>query len=394
MSLRSLSVPVNSPVRPIAPLYLLPDYSAFEGETYKKTPDAMQWVRHIDGWRSCHLELFTIIRAAGNRPISMTYIAQRYNTDTRRVERLIKEMHTAGWITIERHTGTTGRDLANAYDFTPLIDQLQQIAATMKAHSQTTRHNALTAVPPVRDAPLPPVRDTGPIEKVLTYLDNDIGSSVPPTPVAQPEAPPDAPAFDATYHALIEPLARVGDELDDQAHPLATVSRAYNLMMTVGLDVQTFLGLIDDARLLTHTAIQSQQRSKPPKVIANPMGYYFGVLARLTQPETQRPRWRTPPPCHQTAPPPANVWEEITAEATLEMTADNIARWFVPARQVAHDQAAALLTVAVPDAFHHQWLDERLRHKINALASRIEPGLQVSFVVQQLSMSTPIDGDR
>ncbi len=402
MSLRAQSMPVNcSSVPPLAqlPRYILPDYQAFEGEPFKKTPDVIRWVRHIPGWRSCHTDLFHIIRSAGNRPVPMARIAQWYNADVRRVERLVKEMEVAGWVQIERGTNRTGRDLANLYDFTPAIILMSQIDAEMQATEQAERHAAPpateTALPPVRDTPLPPVRDAGPYEKVLSYLENDIVISVPPTPVAQVMEPPtDEGAtarpqarFDADYSALVEPLAAIGEELGDQAHPLASVTRAYNLMTAARLDVASFLNLVRDARVETLSAIQARRREKPPKPVDTPMAYYFGVLARLTRPDQYPPQWRTGSPRRRPAAaplpapssPPSNLWEAVTVEAGQVMTPENVARWFISAHQVEH--AGDVLTVAVPNDFHQQWLDVRLRRAIDRCAMQVQPGLQVRFVV-------------
>jgi len=411
MSLTSTPAAVNHASPPPAqlPPFMLPDYHTFEGKSFKKTPDSAQWVRHIPGWRSCHTDLFTIIRAAGHRPVSMSWIAKRYNADTRRVERLVKEMEAAGWVRVDRRTTRTGRDLSNLYDFTPAIIIMGQIAAKMRATEQAERAAAAPAAEapasPVRDtplplvleAPVPPVRDTGPYEKVLTYLENGNEVSVPPTPVAQaiePATDEEANArpqarFDADYQALVEPLAAIGEELGDQAHPLATVTRAYKLMTAAGLDVGPFLDLMEEARLHTLSAIQARRRNKPPKPVDNPMAYFFGVLVRLTQPDQYPPQWRTGPPRRRQAAapatlppssPPSDVWEAVTAEAGQVMTPENIARWFVPAQQVEH--AGDVLTVAVPNDFHRQWLDTRLRAKVEQCAARVQPGLQVCFVVR------------
>jgi len=389
MSLSSAPASVNHLSAAQLPPFILPDYQAFEGEPFKKTPDAIQWVRHIPGWRSCHTDLFLIIRAAGHRPISVSWIAQRYNVDTRRVERLVSEMEVAGWVRVERRTTRAGGDAANLYDFTPAITLMGQIAAEMRAAERGERLAfapvADAPPPPVRDTPLPPVRDTGPYEKVLTYPENDIELSVPPTPVAQVMEPPTDDGataqpqarFDADYQALVEPLAAIGEELGDQAHPLATTTRAYKLMTAARLDVGPFLDLVEEARLHTLTAIQARRRNKPPKPVDNPMAYYFGVLARLTQPDKYSPQWRTGPPRPVLAVPPpsslpSDLWEVITAEAAQVMTPENVARWFTTARQI--EQTDDALTVAVPDEFHRRWLDERLRATIErcALMARVE----------------------
>ncbi len=407
MSLSSSPAPVNHLSAAQLPPFMLPDYQAFEGEPFKKTPDAIQWVRHIPGWRSCHTDLFLIIRAAGNRPISVSWIAQRYNTDTRRIERLVHQMEVAGWVRVERRTTRAGGDSANLYDFTPAIAIMNQIAAETRAAEQAERQAtapvAEAPTPPVRDTPLPPVRDTGPYEKVLTYLENDIDVSVPPTPVVHAQSPtgeetttrPQA-RFDADYQALVEPLAAIGEELGDQAHPLASTTRAYKLMTAARLDVGAFLDLVEEARLHTLAAIQARRRNKPPKV-DNPMAYYFGVLARLTQPDKHPPQWRTGPPRRRptAAPspvasaPPSDTWEAVTAEARQVMTPENVARWFTTARQLAH--VGDVLTVAVPDAFHCQWLNQRLWRTVERCAASVQPGLQVHFIVEPSTPSLSLD---
>ncbi len=187
---------------------------------------------------------------------------------------------------------------------------------------------------------------------------------------------------------VTEPLAAIGEELGDQAHPLASVTRAYKLMTAAGLDVGPFLDLVEEARLHTLSAIQARRRTKPPKPVDTPMAYYFGVLGRLTEPDKYPPQWRTAPPRRRpaVAPPPApssppsDTWEAVTAEAGQVMTPENIARWFVPAHQVEH--AGDVLTVAVPDDFHRQWLDTRLRAKVEQCAERVQPGLHLAFVVR------------
>jgi len=406
MSLSSVPTSVNHLSAAQLPRFILPDYQTFEGEPFKKTPDAVQWVRHIPGWRSCHTDLFLIIRAAGNRPISVSWIAQRYNTDTRRIERLVHQMEAAGWVRVERRTTRAGGDSANLYDFTPAIAIMNQIAAEMRAADQAERQAtapvAEAPTPPVRDTPLPPVRDTGPYEKVLTYLEIGNDVSVPPTPVAHArepladeEQPPDARPQDrlaADYQALVEPLTAIGEELGDKAHPLATTTRAYKLMTAARLDVGPFLDLLEEARLHTLAAIQARRRGKPPKPVDNPMAYYFGVLARLTQPDKHPPQWRTEPPRRRATlplvvsspPAPSDTWGAVTAEAVQIMTPENVARWFTSAHQVQH--VGGVLTIAVPDDFHRQWLDGRLRRSVDRCASSVQPGLQVRFIVEP---STP-----
>jgi len=69
------------------------------------------------------------------------------------------------------------------------------------------------------------------------------------------------------------------------------------------------------------------------------------------------------------------------------MTPENVARWFVPARQVEH--VGDVLTVAVPDELHRGWLDGRLRRAVERCAASVQPGLQVRFMVEALA--PPLD---
>ncbi len=317
---------------------------------------------------------------------SITTLAERLAISARQVHALITSAQQKGFLQVVPRPGHS-----NAYDLAPVIEKATRLEEMQRQGVQKT-----SPPPPLKTSiPTPPENQH--TKKKQVPRKNGIERSVPPTPVAQVMEPPtamDAEArpqarFDADYSALVEPLAAIGDELGDQAHPLASVTRAYNLMTTARLDVASFLALVQDARVETLSTIQARRREKPPKPVDNPMAYYFGVLARLTRPDTYPPQWRSGPPRRQpTAPPapapsspPSDTWEAITAEAREIMTAENIATWFTTAHQLDH--AGDVLTVAVPNAFHHRWLDVRYRAKIEQCAQRIQPGLQLAFVVQE-----------
>jgi len=85
-------------------------------------------------------------------------------------------------------------------------------------------------------------------------------------------------------------------------------------------------------------------------------------------------------------PPPTaaeRTWRAALVELRAELTPENYARWFAPTRVVADtdDDAAAVLRIAVPDTFHHQWLDRRLRGVIERILARIGAQMSVEFVV-------------
>jgi len=162
------------------------------------------------------------------------------------------------------------------------------------------------------------------------------------------------------------------------------------MRVAAGLAMPLFLSLLHEALIHTQAAIEARERRRTLAPIEKPMGYYFAVLAQLisapeaTPPPRRRRRDRPLPPVPPPPPPsapPSDTWEAITAEAREIMTAENIATWFTTAHQL--DQAGDVLTVAVPNAFHHRWLDVRYRAKIDQCAQRIHPGLQLAFVVQE-----------
>lgn len=63
------------------------------------------------------------------------------------------------------------------------------------------------------------------------------------------------------------------------------------------------------------------------------------------------------------------AWTMVCAELRAELTPENYRRWFVPTVAVALKDDH--LTVGVPDAFHLQWLDRRLRGTIERAARRV-----------------------
>ena len=237
-----------------------------------------------------------------------------------------------------------------------------------------------------------------------------IERSLPPTPVAAIAKPrsadeatqlagdpgrddagaPTTPAqaqrrIDADYQALTGPITALVERLGDGAPPWASVSRGYGLMTRAGLALPAFLALLDEAELLMRPSLPH---------IEKPMAYLFRVVESLIQQgepprprSTARPRSsdaspRRPSPAPQEL---ADAWGQVRAEIAREVTPENYARWFAPTRQLAG--AGAVLTVAVPDEFHRQWLDERLRRPIDRCASRVQAGLHVRFVVEALAPS-------
>ncbi len=206
-----------------------------------------------------------------------------------------------------------------------------------------------------------------------------------PAPGVTDAAPAAAPAaqpqhrIDADYQALAGPIAALVERLGDGAPPWASVSRGYGLMTRAGLDLPAFLALLDEAELLMRPSLAH---------IEKPVAYLFRVVESLMRegeaprPPRATPRPRSSPPSPESPAPQqtADAWGRVRAELAAEITPENYARWFAPTRQVSYTDGA--LTVAVPDAFHLKWLDERLRSKIEACAGRTLPGTQVLFIME------------
>ncbi len=73
------------------------------------------------------------------------------------------------------------------------------------------------------------------------------------------------------------------------------------------------------------------------------------------------------------------AWDSIRAELRVELTPENYQRWFAPT--VALSYVGTRLTVGVPDPFHQQWLDRRLRAIVERVATRVLGDTAVEFVV-------------
>lgn len=77
--------------------------------------------------------------------------------------------------------------------------------------------------------------------------------------------------------------------------------------------------------------------------------------------------------------PEDRAWARVCAELHGDITPENYRRWFAPA--VAQEYTGDRLTVGVPDAFHLQWLDRRLRGAIERAAARVLGDVAIAFVV-------------
>ncbi len=235
--------------------------------------------------------------------------------------------------------------------------------------------------------------------------------SIPLTPAetAQAPRPHDRGPDD---QALAHRIADLSRELGDDA-PASSLSRAQALGYAAGVSPARLLQLLDTAAARTRARQAHIVKRRRDGRAVNGMPYFFAVLADLLHPAPPRTRpapdrrhadqrrqpevspapvdyvaWTgtaAAPDAGDLAAVPAApeenpTWRRALDELRGDMLRENYARWFGPTRVLADD--GATLRIAVPDAFHQQWLDRRLRAVVERALARIAAGLRVEFVVE------------
>jgi len=321
-------------------------------------------------------------RSAAPPAIYVAQLAADLQIDPRRIRALTAQLVGLGLLAVGR--AIDGRNL---YDFRPLYARVEAQAQARAGAAATTARQGSPACAGDTKAALS-VRASG--RKPAAYEEvpkNTRFDSIPPTPCDEREDP-DEPGPER--QAVATAVAALGAALGDVA-PRSSATRALRAFELSGLTAAVFVQLAHEASRVT----QRRQRKAPP--IVRPMAYWFDVLRVLlddqaaqdttpASPPARRPRSTTRPPSlppGPASPAPqqtADEWGQVRAALAEVITAENYARWFAPTHQVHYTDGA--LTVAVPDAFHLRWLDERLRAKIEACAGRVLPGTRVLFVVE------------
>ena len=192
---------------------------------------------------------------------------------------------------------------------------------------------------------------------------------------------------DPTYHALVEPVRELADELGDGAPLRSTISRAYNLLRRSGLSCQAFLVRLQEARAITwahRTRITARSTDHQGMPRANLLPYCFAVLERLLGGDRHVPRLRhvDQPIRHASGPihEPNPLWRAVLKELQTILAPAVFTRCRTGC---VVSQQANLLQIAVPDRVTLHWFDTRLRRVLdNALATVGQEGMQVQFVLQ------------
>ncbi len=314
---------------------------------------------------------------------------------------------------------------------TPAPLMADTVAATAVSASPETPPEApvRAAAPPRSDR-----RDSPPYEDVPTSRFD----SIPPDPPSTEIVPAPTAGSDEVEVATIAALvAEIGVALDDGA-PRSSRTRVEALRQAHALDAAAFAALADQARRV----VERRRRKGPP--LRRAMAYWFDVLTALltdagravdeeadstdqrglplsSGPQAARTRGRdkepsaagadacpaqtsTPadPPTHQApedivpvagetsladAGPGGELWRCVAAELATVMTPENHRQWIAPTTaELADDPTGAgnpVLRVTVSGAFHREWLERKLRCRVENTLRRVEGGVgvRVEFVV-------------
>jgi len=241
-------------------------------------------------------------------------------------------------------------------------------------------------------------------------------SPTPRVPVPRPTTSIGAPEDHGEAYVVREvddPGARAIDlavgalsvELGDDT-PRASCARAHALRREAALSAAAFLALLGEAATRTRAyqpGIAGRRRDGRHKAIQ----YLFAVLDDLVD-RRRHPALPGPiggvagtvlpaivvpgavsTPARDDIDEADPTWRAVLGELRSELTVENYARWFRPTRVVDHDEKRKELFIGVPDAFHQQWLDRRLRGCVERALARVTPGVQLTFVVDDGRAAMP-----
>ncbi len=222
---------------------------------------------------------------------------------------------------------------------------------------------------------------------------------------------------DDDYQDLVRPIDDIGREFGDEATTRASVTRAYNLMRESNLPLPDFVQVLFEAKALTRAYQASIVKTRsdsgrlPRK---NLMPYFFATLESLLHPDQHSPRQEAARRTHRktrrtghSSEHPARVsssdhvdsrdmpagsagsvrasdmhpiWLRALEELRHVLTPENFNTWLAHTYVVHQDGNS--LRVAVPKPFHKDWLDNKLRGRVESVLQLLGHGdIKVEFVV-------------
>jgi len=116
------------------------------------------------------------------------------------------------------------------------------------------------------------------------------------------------------------------------------------------------------------------------QVVATPSGQVLddaSVTVAAANPPPYAAWSNSPPPLPIVEEHP--IWRAVLAELAQVFTPENYNAWLATTRAVS--QEGETMRITVVDAFHHTWLDRRLRGTIERALAHVAAGVRVTFVI-------------
>ena len=215
---------------------------------------------------------------------------------------------------------------------------------------------------------------------------------------------------DPAVSPLSDHVARLAAELGDDA-PRASRTRVLTLRHAAGLGDEAAGQLLDEAAAITRAhGATITKRGRDGGIVRMP--YLLATFRDLVAAPRDGALDPAPSAAATVAAAPTDasapditlgaggplphvetdpVWRAVLGEVREEVTAENYATWFAPARVVARD--GDVLRVGVPTAFHRQWLMDRLSGRVErALRRTGHAHLRVTYDVVTLAAVLPDGG--
>jgi len=363
-------------------------------------------------------------------------LAARMGKTVRTIQGYLRSLEGKGLLHIQTRLSTHGRQSTNAYDLRPFfaaVEGLARLDGLLPADDAPPARSSPAVVPHGEQRPLcaeqPAEAERGERSRVggVKNLSPQVNSveidsfdldSISPTPINTSAGPTSGVSGDEARpptstdlddQALAAEIAALSAALGDDAPP-SSLGRARNLHRAAGVPLDRFLRLLDEAAARTRDRQASILKRRRDGQAPNGMPYLFAVLQDLLHPapsrsadagpdrrRDERPGRRRrrradgrgepagPYAAWSDSPPPLPiveehpVWRAALGELAQVLTPENYNAWLATTRAVS--QEGDTMRIAVVDAFHHTWLDRRLRGTIERALAHVAAGVRVEFVI-------------
>ena len=182
-------------------------------------------------------------------------------------------------------------------------------------------------------------------------------------------------------------IATLSEEFGDDA-PRASVTRVANLRGEQAFTDAALLDIIEEAAAITRSQARTiRKRGRDGRTLRMP--YFLRTLEGLLRPERDPSSGRASPrpegmtdagehwphdPAGHVLPRPVvetdAVWRAVLEELRTMLTAENYNTWLADTRAIARGDG--VLRVGAPNAFHRDWLENKLNDRVLAVVRRLD----------------------